>query len=422
MVFLFIFGTSSKNYFVAHRIVLFVCLFFKRCVFYILSPFCVFMDYSEKALALHKQTKGKFSTASKVSVVTREDLSTVYSPGVAAVSSRVAEHPEDAYVYTSKSNTVAVVSDGSAVLGLGNIGALGALPVMEGKAVLFKEFADVDAVPICLSTQDVDEIVETVQRFAVSFGGINLEDIKAPECFEVERRLKQSLDIPVFHDDQHGTAIVVAAGLLNAAKVVDKAFSSLRVVINGSGAAGVATAKLLLEMGVKDVVVCDSKGVLSSSRTGLNQSKQELVMLTNPRSVTGSLQDALVGADVFVGVSVGNLLSVADVKTMASDPVVFALANPTPEILPDEAKKAGAVVVATGRSDYPNQVNNVLVFPGMFRGLLDARATEVSSRVKVAAAQALASYVTGVSATNIIPDSLDKEVAGVVAGAVRSCF
>ncbi|MFT4250479.1 MAG: NAD(P)-dependent malic enzyme [Candidatus Woesearchaeota archaeon] len=380
------------------------------------------MDYSEKALALHKQTKGKFSTASKVSVVTREDLSTVYSPGVAAVSSRVAEHPEDAYVYTSKSNTVAVVSDGSAVLGLGNIGALGALPVMEGKAVLFKEFADVDAVPICLSTQDVDEIVETVQRFAVSFGGINLEDIKAPECFEVERRLKQSLDIPVFHDDQHGTAIVVAAGLLNAAKVVDKAFSSLRVVINGSGAAGVATAKLLLEMGVKDVVVCDSKGVLSSSRTGLNQSKQELVMLTNPRSVTGSLQDALVGADVFVGVSVGNLLSVADVKTMASDPVVFALANPTPEILPDEAKKAGAVVVATGRSDYPNQVNNVLVFPGMFRGLLDARATEVSSRVKVAAAQALASYVTGVSATNIIPDSLDKEVAGVVAGAVRSCF
>lgn len=378
------------------------------------------MTLDQQALDLHRRYKGKFSTQSKIPIKDSSDLSLVYSPGVAAACKEIVKDAENMYVYTSKSNTVAVVSDGSAVLGLGNIGPQAALPVMEGKAALFKVFADVDAVPICVSTQDVDEIVETVERIASSFGGINLEDIKAPECFEVERRLKESLDIPVFHDDQHGTAIVVLAGLINACKVVGKELSSLRVVINGSGAAGVAISKLLLAAGVSDIVVLDSKGVIVSSREDLNNSKSELATITNPRGLFGSLSEVIEGADVFIGVSVANILSQEDVSEMADDAVVFALANPDPEILPADAYAGGARIVSTGRSDFANQVNNVLVFPGIFRGLLDSRIKTVTDEIMLSAASAIASCISSPSEQMIVPKSMDKSVAKAVSQAVSA--
>lgn len=381
-------------------------------------------DYYQAALELHSKYKGKIAVQPKMPVKTKHDLSTVYSPGVARPCEIIAENPEAVYEYTIKGNTVAVVSDGSAVLGLGNIGALGAIPVMEGKAMLFKKFAGIDAFPICLNTQNTDEIVQTIRHIAPIFGGINLEDIAAPRSFEVEERL-QDLGIPVFHDDQHGTAIVVLAALINAAKVVKKDINQLRIVINGAGAAGIAIAKLLKGFGivhpkicVKEVILCDSKGVLSHARMDLNDSKKQALSYSNNQGVVGTVRDALRGADVFVGVSVANLLTADDIRTMAKHPIVFALANPTPEIMPEEAYRGGAAIVGTGRSDYPNQVNNVLGFPGVFRGALDARAKRVTSDMKLAAAYAIASCITKPSEEAIIPASLDKKVAQKVAKAV----
>jgi malate dehydrogenase (oxaloacetate-decarboxylating) len=381
-------------------------------------------DYYAESLALHRKHKGKIAIRSKVLVRTKDDLSTVYSPGVAAPCLEIEKDPENAYIYTIKSNTVAVISDGSAVLGLGNIGALAAIPVMEGKAMLFKKFAGIDAFPICLATQDTDEIVQTIKNIAPVFGGINLEDIAAPRSFEVEARL-QDLGIPVFHDDQHGTAIVVMAALINSAKVLRKKLNNMKIVINGAGAAGVAIAKLLKGYGtknpaisVKDIILCDRKGILHQSRTDLNESKSATLEFTNFEGISGSIQDALRGANVFIGVSEGNLLVAEDIALMAKDPIVLALANPTPEIMPEEAYKGGAAIVGTGRSDMPNQVNNVLGFPGIFRGALDARATSISIGMKLAAAQAIASCVTRPTRDTIIPTSLDKKVALRVAKAV----
>lgn len=381
-------------------------------------------DYYQAALDLHRKHKGKIAIRSKVPVKTKDDLSTVYSPGVARPCEVIAENPEAAYEYTIKSNTVAVVTDGSAVLGLGNIGALAAIPVMEGKAMLFKKFADIDAFPICLDTQNTDEIVRTIRNIAPVFGGINLEDIAAPRSFEVEERL-QDLGIPVFHDDQHGTAIVVLAGLINASKVLKRKVNDLKVVINGAGAAGIAIAKLLKgygidnpEVSVREVILCDSKGILHGTRPDLNESKLQALNYTNQSGISGSVRDALRGADVFIGVSVANLLNADDIRTMAKDPIVFALANPTPEIMPEEALKGGAAIVGTGRSDYPNQVNNVLGFPGVFRGALDARAKRVTNAMKLAAAHAIASCITQPTREMIIPTSLDKKVATKVAKAV----
>lgn len=378
------------------------------------------MDYFASALELHKTHKGKIEIASKVPVVTRDDLSCAYTPGVAAVSKEIAQNPEAVWDYTSRGNWVAIVTDGTAVLGLGDIGPAAALPVMEGKAVLFKEFGGVDAFPICLDTKDPDEIVEIVKALALSFGGINLEDISAPRCFQIEERLKACMDIPVFHDDQHGTAIVVLAGLLNATRVAGKEMSTLKVVINGAGAAGTAIAKLLLFYGVSDVAVVDSKGILSRERTDLNDEKIHLTSLTNPRNLSGALSDALVGSDVFIGVSAPGVLTGELIKTMAGDPIIFALANPTPEIMPEEARAAGARFVATGRSDYPNQINNVLAFPGLFRGVLDARCTAITDDMKIAAARAIAACVPSPTPDEFMPSTLDKTVARVVATAVRN--
>jgi malate dehydrogenase (oxaloacetate-decarboxylating) len=385
------------------------------------------MDYFKESLNLHKRLKGKIRVNPKIDVRTKEDLSLVYSPGVAEPCKAIAEDVEAVYDYTIKSNTVAIVSDGSAVLGLGNIGAHASIPVMEGKAMLFKRFANIDAFPICLDTQDVDKIVETVKLIAPVFGGINLEDIAAPRSFEVEERL-QDIGIPVFHDDQHGTAIVVLAGLINAAKVVKKNLFDLKVVINGAGAAGIAIAKLLrcvhMEdasscISVKDVILCDSKGIVHRSRTNLNSAKEEILNYTNIENKAGSLQDALVDADVFIGVSVGNLLKAEDVQTMAKDSIIFGLANPIPEIMPEEAKKGGAVIVGTGRSDLPNQINNVLGFPGIFRGALDARAKRISNGMKLAAAFAIADHINNPSADCIIPPTLNESVAWKVGKAVQ---
>ena len=382
------------------------------------------MDYFKAALELHSKFKGKIAIRSKMPVRTKDDLSTVYSPGVAEPCRAIAADPEAAYEYTIKGNTVAVVTDGTAVLGLGDIGPLAAIPVMEGKAMLFKKFAGIDAFPICLDTTNVDEIVETVRRIAPVFGGINLEDISAPRSFEVEARL-QDLGIPVFHDDQHGTAIVVLAALINAAKCLKKDINKLNVVVNGAGAAGVAIAKLLKGFGVENpairvanVVICDSKGIISKGRTDLNSSKLEALTFTNNHDVRGGIRDALVGADVFVGVSVADLLTADDIRLMAKDSIVFALANPTPEIMPEEAYKGGAAIVGTGRSDMPNQVNNVLGFPGIFRGALDARATRITLSMKLAAALAIASCVEKPRRDHIIPASLDLKVARRVAKAV----
>lgn len=370
-------------------------------------------------LSAFKKIGARIETRGRVKLKNREEFALYYTPGVGVASLHLAKHPEDARKLSVKKNSVAVISDGSAVLGLGNIGPYGALPVMEGKALIFKELADVDAWPIVLSTQDPDEIVQTIMHIAPGFGGINLEDIKAPECFDIEKRLIAALDIPVMHDDQHGTAIVVLAALINAATVVRKPLKKLKVVIAGAGAAGSAVAKLLHAAGVADIIVLDRGGALYTGRNGLNESKQELASVTNPRNVSGDLVSVLEGSDVFIGVSGPNLLTAGDIQTMAKDAIVFALSNPIPEIMPEEAKKGGALVVATGRSDFPNQVNNALVFPGVFRGALDHGVTEITQSMKLKAAKALAALVAKPTATKIIPDVLDKRVVPAVAKVIR---
>ena len=372
-----------------------------------------------EALALHKKLGGKIFTGLAMPIKTREELSLLYTPGVGAVSSYVAKHPKAARDYTIKGKTVAVISDGSAVLGLGNIGPLGALPVMEGKCALFKTFANVDAFPLVLDTQNVDEIVETIVRIAPAFGGINLEDFSAPRCFEIEARLKEQLDIPVMHDDQHGTAIVVVAALLNAAKVIKKKFEQLNVVIVGAGAAGTAVAKLLLRAGVKDIVVLDSRGSIVRGREDLRGYKEELADLTNPRGVSGDLQDAMRGADAVIGVSGPGTIKAEHIARMVERPIVFALANPMPEIMPSEARAAGAIVVATGRSDYPNQINNSLVFPGVFRGALDHNVKKITDEMKLAAAKNLAALVRKPTTQKIIPGPFEKGVMQAVARSIK---
>ncbi len=370
------------------------------------------------AIEYHKKLKGKIEVISRAKVETKEDLSLAYTPGVAKPCLEIAEDVSKVYDYTRKGNMVAVITDGSAVLGLGNIGPEASLPVMEGKCLLFKEFADVDAFPIALKTQDVDEIVETIERISPMFGGINLEDISAPRCFEIEERLRASLDIPVFHDDQHGTAIVALSGLYNALKVVNKKIEDINVVVSGVGAAGVAITKLFITAGVGDILLVDSKGLICNTRDNLNMVKEDLLEKTNKRGICGSLADAMKGADVFVGVSKPGVVTEEIAKSMNTGAIIFAMANPTPEIMPDVAKAAGVVVIATGRSDFPNQVNNVLAFPGIFRGLFDARIPQVTDEMKLAVAKALADYVTDVHAENIIPDALDKNVSKVVAKAI----
>ncbi len=375
------------------------------------------MNYNELALKMHEENKGKISVVSKVHVKDRDDLSTAYTPGVAEPCRKIRDNKEEVYRYTAKGNLVAVVSDGTAVLGLGDIGPEAAMPVMEGKSILFKEFAGIDAFPICLDTKDTDEIVETVKRLAPTFGGINLEDISAPRCFEIERRLKEELDIPVFHDDQHGTAIVVSAGLTNALKFVGKEFSKAKVVINGAGSAGISICKLLLELGIGDVVLVDKKGILAVGEEWMNPAQKEMAEKTNKEQLHGDLKAAMVGKDVFVGVSAPNIVTADMVSTMAKDAIVFAMANPTPEIMPDEAKKGGAKVVATGRSDFPNQINNVLVFPGIFKGALEARATDITEEMKIAAVKAIADIIQPeeLAEDYIIPGAFDERVAANVA-------
>ena len=378
------------------------------------------MTNAEKALRLHEEWNGKFETTPKMKIQTREDLALAYTPGVAEPCKVIAKDKEAAYKYTIKANTIAVVSDGSAVLGLGNIGAHAAMPVMEGKAVLFKEFGNVNAVPVCLDTQDTEEIIKTVVNIAPAFGGINLEDISAPRCFEIEARLKELLDIPVFHDDQHGTAIVVLAGIINGLKVTGKTKEDCQVVVNGAGSAGVAITKLLLTYGFKHVTMCDKSGILSKSSEGLNWMQQSMMEVTNLENKTGSLADALRGADIFVGVSAPNIVTADMVKTMNKDAIIFAMANPVPEIMPDVAKAAGAKVVGTGRSDFPNQVNNVIAFPGIFKGALEGRARQITEDMKLAAALAIANLVPDdeVSDVNILPEAFDPRVADVVSKAV----
>lgn len=380
------------------------------------------MTTNEKALLLHKQWNGKLETVSKAPVKSREDLSLAYTPGVAEPCKVIAEDKEAAYTYTMKSNTVAVVSDGSAVLGLGNIGPYAAMPVMEGKAVLFKEFGGVNAVPICLDTQDTEEIIKAVTYLAPGFGGINLEDISAPRCFEIEERLKEILDIPVFHDDQHGTAIVVLAGIINALKVVGKKKEDCNVVVNGAGSAGVAITKLLLTYGFPNIIMCDKVGIVSKQTEGLNWMQQKMAEVTNLSGKTGTLADALKGADIFVGVSAPNIVTPEMVSSMNRDAILFAMANPVPEIMPDIAKEAGARVVGTGRSDFPNQVNNVIAFPGIFKGALEGRAPQITEEMKLAAANAIASLVPDeeLSDTNILPEAFNPKVAQVVADAVKA--
>ncbi|HBF37932.1 MAG TPA: NAD-dependent malic enzyme [Firmicutes bacterium] len=379
------------------------------------------MNYFEESLKLHEKMTGKIEVKSKVKIETREDLSLAYTPGVAEPCRKIYENEENVYKYTSKGNLVAVVTDGTAVLGLGDIGPKAGLPVMEGKAILFKEFANIDAFPICLDTKNVDEIVKTVKLIAPGFGGINLEDIGAPRCFEVEERLKKELDIPVFHDDQHGTAIVVLAAIINALKVVNKKIEDIKVVINGAGAAGTAIAKLLLSSGVKKLIACDKVGILYRGIENVDDAKQELAKVTNPDNIKGTLADALVGADVFIGVSAPGIVNQDMVRAMNKDSILFAMANPTPEIMPDEAKAAGARVIGTGRSDFPNQVNNVLAFPGIFRGALDVRAQEINEAMKIAAAYAIASTIKDedLNENNVIPQVLDRTVAANVAEAIR---
>lgn len=379
------------------------------------------MNISEKALMLHEHWNGKLEVVSKAPVKSREDLSIAYTPGVAEPCKVIAQDKEAAYKYTMKANTVAVVSDGSAVLGLGNIGPYAAMPVMEGKAVLFKEFGGVNAVPICLDTQDTEEIIKAVTYLAPAYGGINLEDISAPRCFEIEERLKEILDIPVFHDDQHGTAIVVLAGIINALKVVGKKKEDCRVVVNGAGSAGVAITKLLLTYGFPHITMCDKVGIVSQKTEGLNWMQQKMTEVTNLEQQTGTLADAMKGADIFVGVSAPGIVSAEMVASMNKDAILFAMANPVPEIMPDAAKAAGARVVGTGRSDFPNQVNNVVAFPGIFKGALEGRATQITEEMKLAAANAIASLVPDdeLSDENIMPEAFNPKVAEVVAAAVK---
>ena len=380
------------------------------------------MTTNEKALLMHEKWNGKLETVSKTPVKTREDLAIAYTPGVAEPCKVIAQDKEAAYKYTMKANTVAVVSDGSAVLGLGNIGPYAAMPVMEGKAVLFKEFGNVNAVPICLDTQDTEEIIKAVTYLAPGFGGINLEDISAPRCFEIEERLKEILDIPVVHDDQHGTAIVVLAGVINALKVVGKKKEDCRVVVNGAGSAGVAITKLLLTYGFPNIIMCDKVGIVSKDTEGLNWMQKKMTEVTNLNNETGSLADALKGADIFIGVSAPNIVTPKMVASMNRDSILFAMANPIPEIMPDVAKAAGARVVGTGRSDFPNQVNNVVAFPGIFKGALEGRATQITEEMKLAAAEAIAGLVPAdkLSDDNIMPEAFDPQVAEVVANAVKS--
>ena len=376
------------------------------------------MSLRDDALAFHKDARGKIAVHSKVSCATVSDLSLAYTPGVAEPCREIQKNPNDVYEYTAKGNIVAVVTDGTAVLGLGDIGPLASIPVMEGKAILFKNFAGIDAFPIAITSKDPSVIVETVARIEPVFGGINLEDISAPRCFEVEERLKKILSIPVFHDDQHGTAIVALAALINALKVVGKSFDQVRVAVSGAGAAGIAVTKFLYSFGVKDAILCDSRGVIHRGRSDLNPAKKEIAKMTNPRNVTGTLADAIDGADVFLGLSVAGIVTPAMVKSMAADAIVFAMANPVPEIMPDLALQAGARVVATGRSDFPNQVNNVLGFPGIFRGALDVRASDINEAMKVAASRAIAGLVESVSEECIIPSPFDRRVVPAVAAAV----
>lgn len=378
------------------------------------------MNYFEESLILHEKNQGKIEVISKIKINTSEDLSLAYTPGVAEPCRKIHENENDVYKYTSKGNIVAVVTDGTAVLGLGDIGPKAALPVMEGKSILFKEFGNVDAFPICLDTKNVEEIVNAVKLIAPGFGGINLEDISAPRCFEIEERLKKELDIPVFHDDQHGTAIVVLASLMSSLKIVNKKIEDLKIVINGAGAAGTAISNLLSEAGAKNIIVCDRNGALYKGRDNMNDAKILLVQTTNPENIKGSLADALIGADVFIGVSTSDVVNSDMVKTMNKDSILFAMANPTPEIMPDIAKQAGAIIIGTGRSDFPNQINNVLVFPGLFRGALDVRAKEINIEMKLAAAYAISDYIDekDLNSENIIPSPLDKGVAKKVAQAV----
>lgn len=380
------------------------------------------MDIKAESLELHKELRGKLEVTPKRKVQERKDLALLYSPGVAEPCVEIAENVEKVWEYTGRGNSVAVVSDGTAVLGLGDIGPEASLPVMEGKALLFKEFGDVDAFPLVLNTKDVDEIVQTVKNLEPGLGGVNLEDISAPRCFEIEERLMKETHIPIFHDDQHGTAIVTLAGLLNALKITNRKLEDIRIVMSGAGAAGVAIAKLLLKQGATHIVACDSKGVISTMRNNLNESKQMLLELTNPDDVQGTLTDAMKDADVFIGVSAPGIVTQDMVRSMAPDPIIFAMANPVPEIMPDEAKAAGAAIVATGRSDFPNQVNNVLAFPGIFRGALDARATAITPAMKIAAAEAIAHYVENPTVDEIVPSALDKNVSVAVAEAVKAAI
>lgn len=379
------------------------------------------MDQKEKAIQMHREWNGKLVTTSKAPVKDREALAIAYTPGVAEPCKIIAENPKEAYNYTIKANTVAVISDGSAVLGLGNIGALAAMPVMEGKCVLFKEFGDVNAVPICLDTQDTEEIIQTIKNIAPCFGGINLEDISAPRCFEIETRLKEMLDIPVFHDDQHGTAIVVLSGIINGLKVVGKKKEACKVVVNGAGSAGVAITKLLLRYGFVDVTMCDREGIIGPDYPNLNWMQKEMTKVTNLSHATGTLADALVGADIFVGVSAPGIVSAEMVSRMNKDAILFAMANPVPEIMPDVAKAAGARIVGTGRSDFPNQVNNVVAFPGIFRGALEGHAKQITEEMKLAAAEAIAGLVSDEQLCDdfIMPEAFDPRVADVVSKAVR---
>ena len=380
------------------------------------------MDNSELALKLHEEWKGKLETVAKSKVKTREDLALAYTPGVAEPWKVIAKDKEAAYKYTIKSNTIAVVSDGSAVLGLGNIGPHAAMPVMEGKAVLFKEFGGVNAVPICLDTQDTEEIIKAVTYLAPGFGGINLEDISAPRCFEIETRLKETLDIPVFHDDQHGTAIVVLAGIINALKIVKKEKEACKIVVNGAGAAGIAITKLLLNYGFKNILLCDRTGIIYRGREGLNWAKEEIANTTNPGNEKGGLADGLKGADIFIGVSAPGVVTADMVKTMNKDAIIFAMANPVPEIMPDVAKAAGARIIGTGRSDFPNQINNVVAFPGIFKGALEGRARQITEEMKMAAALAIASLVSDdeLNEDNIMPEPFNPKVAEAVSEAVKA--
>ena len=378
------------------------------------------MSIREESLKKHYEWQGKIEVVSKVGVQSSEDLALAYTPGVAEPCLKIAENPDESYRLTRRHNLIAVITDGSAVLGLGNIGPEAGMPVMEGKCVLFKEFADVDAFPICIRSNDVDEIVDTVYKISGSFGGINLEDISAPRCFEIEKKLKEICDIPVFHDDQHGTAICVGAALINALKLVDKSISDIKCVINGAGAAGTAIGELLLKLGVKNLIMCDRFGAIYEGMDGLSEAHAELSKKTNPQKLQGSLKEVLADADVFIGVSAPNLLTADDVKTMAVKPIVFAMANPTPEIMPEEAKKGGAYIVGTGRSDFPNQINNVLAFPGIFRGALDVRASDINDEMKLATVYALSSLVSDkeLNPQYILPKAFDKRIAPTVAKAV----